>query len=110
MATVQQVQDGFVRFVDNYVACAFDGWKKYAVSGGAALLAKNIPNLISAYPAVSALGVYDPASGTIDIDALHAAFVARLGNEKIPINIMPKETIKLGREDLEVLIRCIKEA
>ena len=110
MATIKQVQEGFVRFVDNNVACAFEGWKKYAVSGGAALLANNIPNLISAYPVVAALGIYNPETGTVDVEALHKAFVSRLGNEKIPINIMPKETIRLGREDLEALIRCIKEA
>ena len=110
MATVQQVQDGFVRFVDNYVACAFEGWKKYAVSGGAALLANNIPRLIGSYPVISALGVYNPENGIVDVDALHEAFVSRLGNEKIPVQIMPKDTIKLGRDDLEALIRCIKEA
>lgn len=110
MATIKQVQDGFVRFVDTYVACAFEGWKKYAVSGGAALLANNIPNLISAYPVVAALGIYNPETGMVDIEALHKAFVARLGNEKIPINIIPKETVRLGKDDLEALIRCIKEA
>ena len=110
MATIKQVQEGFVRFVDNNVACAFEGWKKYAVSGGAALLANNIPNLISAYPALTALGIYSPETGTVDIEALHKAFVARLGNEKISITIMPKETIRLGKEDLEALIRYIKEA
>lgn len=110
MATIKQVQDGFVLFVDKYVAAAFDGWKKYAVSGGAALLANNIPRLINTYPVISALGVYNPEDGTVDVDALREAFVARLGNEKIPVQIMPKETIKLGREDLETLIRCIKEA
>lgn len=110
MVTIVQVQNGFVRFVDDYVACAFDGWKKYAVSGGAALLANNIPNLIGTHPEVSAFGIYNPDKGTIDIDALHKAFVARLGEEKISIPIMPKETIKLGKGDLETLIKCIKEA
>ena len=110
MATIKQVQDGFVLFVDKYVACAFEGWKKYAVSGGAALLANNIPRLINAYPVVTALGIYNPEDGKVDIDALHEAFVSHLGNEKIPVQIMPKETIKLGRDDLEALIRCIKEA
>lgn len=110
MVTLKQVQEGLVFFVDNYVACAFDGWKKYAVSGGAALLANNIPNLISAYPAAVALGIYNAEEGTVDIDALHKAFVARMGNEKISVPIMPKEAIKLGKSDLETLIRCIKEA
>jgi hypothetical protein len=110
MVTIKQVQDGFVRFVDNYVACAFEGWKKYAVSGAAALLANNIPNLISAYPVVTALGIYNSETKTVDIEALRDAFVTRLGGERISINIMPKETIRIGREDLETLIKCIKEA
>ena len=110
MVTITQVQNGFVIFVDNYVACAFEGWKKYAVAGGAALLANNIPNLISTYPVVSAFGIYNPEKGTVDIDALQKAFVARLGDEKISIPVMPKETIKLGKDDLEALIKCIKEA
>lgn len=110
MVTIKQVQDGFVRFVDDHVAGLFEGWKKYVVSGGAALVASNLPSIATTYPVVSALGVYNPADGTVDIDALHKAFVARLGAEKIPISIMPKETIRLGKEDLEVLIRYIKEA
>ena len=110
MATIKQVQDGFVLFVDKYVACAFEGWKKYAVSGGAALLANNLPKLISAYPVISALGIYNPETGTVDVEAFQAAFVSRLGGEKIPVPIMPKEVIKLGKEDLEALVRCIKEA
>jgi hypothetical protein len=59
---------------------------------------------------VSALGVYNAETGTVDIEALHKAFVARLGNEKITVPIMPKEVIRLGKDDLEALIRCIKEA
>lgn len=110
MATIKQTQDGFVRFIDNHVADAFEGWKKYAVSGGAALIAANLPNIINSYPIVTALGIYNAENGTVDVDALHKAFVTRLGNEKIPVPIMPKETIKLGREDLETLIRYIKEA
>ena len=110
MVPIKQVQDGVVRFVDDFVACAFEGWKKYAVSGGAALFANNIPKLIGSYPAISALGVYNPENGTVDIDALHKAFIVRLGNEKIPIPLTPKEVIKLGREDLEMLVQYIKEA
>jgi hypothetical protein len=73
MANISQIQRGFVSFVDNEVAPAFDGWKKAVVAGGAGLIVANLPNLAKVYgthPFVAALGVYDPASGNVNIDAL----------------------------------------
>ena len=110
MVRMKQVQDGFVRFIDNDVAGAFDSWKKIAVSVGAALLANNLPNLVTTHPLISMLGVYNPADDAVDIDALHKAIEDRLGNEKISLPITAKETIRLGREDLNTLVRYIKEA
>lgn len=110
MVRMKQVQDGFVRFIDNDVAGAFDGMKKIAVSVAAALLANNLPNLAASHPWVSMLGVYNSADDTVNIEVLHKAIADRLGNEKISIPITPKETIRLGREDLNTLVRYIKEA
>lgn len=113
MATIAQVQRGFIQFVDNEVASAFDGWQKAIVGGAAALLAANFPNLVKVYgasPIVAALGVYDAASGNINIDALHKAFVTKLGTEKIPLNIPKLGTIRLGKDELDLLARYIKEA
>lgn len=113
MATIAQVQRGFALFVDNEVASAFDGWKKAIVGGAAALLAANFPNLVKVYgahPIVAALGVYDPASGNINIDALHKALTAKLGTEKIPVTIPKLGTIRLGKDELDLLARYIKEA
>lgn len=113
MANIAQIQRGFTQFVDNEVAAAFDGWQKAIVGGAAALLAANLPNLVKVYgahPLVAALGVYDSASGNINIDALHKAFTAKLGAEKIPLNIPKLGTIRLGKEELDLLARYIKEA
>ena len=113
MANITQIQRGFVQFVDREVAAAFDGWQRAIVGGSAGLLAANFPNLVkvySAHPFVVALGVYDAESGTIDIDKLHNAFVLRLGTDKIPLNIPKLGTIRFGQEELELLVRYIKEA
>ena len=113
MATIQQVQKGFVRFVDSHVAGAFDGWQKAVVIGGATLLSANLPALANTYgkhPAVAALGVYDAANGSIDLDSLYAAFVPHMGTDKIPIAIPKVGTIKMGKEEIDVLFRYIKEA
>jgi hypothetical protein len=113
MATVKQVQTGFARFVDTHLAGAFEGWQKAVVVGGATLLTANLPNLIKMYgsiPAVAALGVYNPEAGTIDIDTLYNAFVPHLGGSKIPVTIPKIGTIKLGKEEIDILCHYIKEA
>ena len=113
MVTISQIQKGFVRFVDNEVAAAFTGWQKAVVAGAAGLLAANFPNLVNTYtshPIVAALGVYDPQSGTVNIDSLYSAFVPKLGAEKIPISIPKIGTIKMGQPEIDVLMRYIKEA
>ena len=113
MATIPQIQKGFTRFVDLHLAGAFDGWQKAIVGGAAGLLAANFPNMAKVYgkhPLIVALGVYDPPSGTVNIDALYNAFATKLGNEKIPVNIPKFGTIKIGKDELELLVRYIKEA
>ena len=113
MATISQIQRGFVAFVDNEVAGVFDGWQKAVVAGAAGLFAANFPNMAKTYgkhPLIVAMGIYDPPSGTVNIDALFNAFAAKLGNEKIPISIPKIGTIKIGKDELETLMRYIKEA
>lgn len=113
MATISQVQRGFVAFVDHEVVGVFDGWQKAIVAGSAGLLAANFPNLAKVYgshPIVVAMGIYDPPSGTVNIDALYNAFAPKLGAEKIPISIPKLGTIKFGRDELDLLIRYIREA
>lgn len=118
MVTVQQVQKGFAAFVDNHVAGAYSGIEKALVLGGTTLLAANFPNIIKMYgshPMVAALGVYNEAAGSIDIDALYNAFVPHIGAEKIPLELprmgkIDLGTIKIGKEEIDTLVRYIKEA
>ena len=113
MATIPQIQKGFTRFIDLHLAGAFDGWQKAIVIGGATLLSANIPKLVTIYgqlPIVTALGVYNPESGSVDIDKLYNAFVPHLGGDKIPVTIPKIGTIKFGKEDIDILVKYIKEA
>lgn len=113
MATIKQVQRGFTLFIDNEVAAAFPGWKGTVVGGLGGLLASNFNNIVKTYgthPFVAALGVYDLESNTIDVDALYNAFAPKLAAEKIPLAIPKIGTIKIGREEMDSLVRYIKEA
>jgi hypothetical protein len=113
MATIAQIQKGFAKFIDTHISGAFEGWHKALVIGGSTLLAANLPNLVQTYganPVVAALGVYNPEAGTVDIDKLYNAFIPHLGADKVPLTIPKVATIKLGREDIDILIKYIKEA
>lgn len=113
MSTISQIQTGFARFIDTHIAGAFSGWQKAVVVGGATLLAANLPNLVKVYganPMVTALGVYNSEAGTVDIDKLYNAFVPHIGTDKIPVSIPKIGTIRLGKEDIDILVRYIKEA
>jgi hypothetical protein len=113
MATITQIQRGMAMFVDNHLAGAFEGWQKALVVGGATLLNANLPNLVKVYgthPMVAALGVYNPEAGTVDVDALYNAFVPNMGTDKLPVTIPKVGTVKLGKEEFDILRRYIKEA
>lgn len=118
MATITQIQKGFTTFVDNHVAGAYSGIEKAIVLGAATLLAANMPNIVKTYgdhPMVKALGVYNAEAGIVDVDALYNAVTPHMGAEKIPITI-PKMgsinlgTIKLGKEEIDALVKYIREA
>ena len=99
--------------VDNHIAVAFDGWQRAIVAGAAGLLAANFPKIVKTYaehPLVAALGVYNAETGQIDIDSLYNAFVPKMGEDKLPISIPKIGTIKLGKEEFDILRQYIKEA
>lgn len=113
MVTINQVQKGFATFVDMEVSNALTGWQRAVVAGCAGLMAANFPKVISVYghhPFVAALGVYDAENALVDIDALYNAIVPKLAGEKIPISIPKIGTIKVGREEIDALMRYIKES
>ena len=113
MATISQVQRGFVRFIDNDVSGAFEGWQKAVVVGGATLLAANFPRLAEMYgahPMISALGIYNREAGTVDIDNLYKAFVPHLGDNKIPVTLPKIGTVKIGKDEIDRIVKYIKEA
>lgn len=112
MVTISQIQRGFVMFVDNEIAAAFTGWQKAVIAGAAGLIASNFPALVKTYsehPLVTAMGLYNADSNTINVDSLYNAIVPKLCGEKIPLTIPKIGTIKLGQEELDSLMRYIRE-
>ena len=113
MASIQQIQTAAARFVDNDLAPAFSGGERILVSGAAALMIANAANMAAQYathPRVGAMGVYDSATGDINVDALYQAFAPKFGNEKIPLKLPIVGTIKIGKAEIDRLYQYVKEA
>ena len=118
MVNINQIQKGFAKFIDNDVAVAYSGIEKAIILGGSTLLAANLPNIVTTYannPVISALGVYHATTGAVDIDALYNAFVPNMGAEKIPVTLpkigkMDLGTIKIGKDEIDTLMKYIKES
>lgn len=111
MASIKQIQQGAVRFVDNELVPAFAGAEKILVGGAAALLIANLENIVKQYaanPMVAMLGVYK--DGNIDVDAMYQAFAPRFGADKIPVKIPMVGTIKIGKAEIDKIYQYIKEA
>ena len=111
MASIQQIQKGAVRFVDNEMVPAFAGAEKILVGGAAALMIANMENIVqqyAAHPMVAMLGVYK--DGDVNVDALYQAFAPRIGTEKIPVKLPMVGTLKIGKAEIDKLYQYIKEA
>ena len=114
MVTMKQAQQGLVRFIDQDVISRLSGWEKVVIGGGGGLIAAKLPQVLEKYlehPVVSALGVYDPQSGEIDLDAVYEAVRPYIGAEPIPVKIpLVGITLKLTQREIDSLYDYIKEA
>ena len=112
MVTMQQIQRGLTRFVDNDWLVHYPDFKHRIGFGGLAVLyidaMPQIMRKLMDNPLVSILDIEQ--DGQYDIDKLYKAFVARMGGEKLDFNIPIIGSIYVTRDDLERLCKYIKEA
>ena len=74
------------------------------------LLEKLMPECAAEIDLLNQIGFMKNADFMIDIDALYNAFVPKLGADKIPITIPKIGTIRMGQNEIDTLMRYIKEA
>lgn len=111
MVRIDQVQRGLAAFLDRELITSLSGWDKVLVGGGAGILTARLPQIISQYPVVATLGLYDAANNQVDIDALYQAVTPYIGAEALPLKIpMLGITVKIGKQEIDTLYRYIKEA
>lgn len=117
MATLNQIQKAAARFLDEQVSGSFSGWDKTFVCGTGVLLTAGLPKIIAAYEGhplfcvAVAIGAFDPVNKTVDIDMLYDTYEPYFSNDKIPVRIpLINKVIKIGKNEIDTLIKYIKEA
>ena len=114
MVTMDKVQQGLTLFIDRELIPSLTGWDKVLVGGATGLMASNLPQMatqLAANPVVAAMGLYNPSTNQVDIDALYKAAVPYIGAEALPLKLpFLGMTIKMGKTEVDALYRYIKEA
>lgn len=111
MATVEQVQQGLLKYIDSDIMPKLGGLKKIGLGAYVALASRNARGVLEKYmhhPGVEVLGVISEG-GEIDVDALYQAIAPMMANgEKVPISIPMIGEIRLDRSDLDKIYQNVK--
>lgn len=111
MVTLNQVQNGIVRYIDVEMLPKMDGWKKWvfgAAAGIAVTRAESIFEGLRHNSLVSALGVIDE-HGHIDIDTLHREFAKQAQRGPTAIDMGPLGMYSMDRRDVDLIAQFIRE-
>lgn len=112
MATIQQVKNGLVKYIDNDMLPHLSGFKKIGLGIYTALAAENVANIVMKYkdhPAISVLGIIDGSN--VDVDKLYNAVYPMFNNgQKQIIDIPVIGEYVVDSTDIEKLYKYIKES
>lgn len=109
MVSIEQVKQGFARYVDAEFTNKMTGinrWLVGGIAGIAILRAENIYNHLKDMPFIKMLDVVDE-NGMIDIDIIYNAFLEQARRGEAVIDIPMIGQTKFNEHDIEMLYRYI---
>ncbi len=114
MATIAQAQRGIAAFVDAEITPNLSTLEKLVFGTAATLAINKLPQILtnaSGSKMISALGVFCPETGEIDVDALFEAVKPNIGLDPVPIKIpYINISLKFTSREAEKLYDYIKRA
>jgi hypothetical protein len=111
MVTLNQVQNGIVKYIDNELIPMISGWKKWGFGAVSALWVSNINETFSKLKEseiVKMLGVIDEHN-MIDIDKLYREFYAQAQKASATLDLPIVGQLTLDKNDVEKIYRYIME-
>jgi hypothetical protein len=109
MVNIEQVKQGFARYVDAEFTNKMTGinrWLVGGIAGIAILRAENIYNHLKDMPFIKMLDVVDE-NGMIDIDIIYNAFLDQARRGEAVIDMPMVGQTKFNEHDIEMLYRYI---
>jgi hypothetical protein len=111
MVSLNQVQNGFVKYIDNDLCPMLSGWKKWAFGAVSSLWLCNISETfqkLKGNAIVQMLGVIDE-SDMIDIDKLYREFYNQAQKGPATFDLPVVGALTIDKSDIERLYRYIVE-
>jgi hypothetical protein len=111
MVSLNQIQNGLVRYIDNELCPMLSGWKKWTFGAVSALWLGNtteIFNKAKGNAVVQMLGVIDE-SDMVDIDKLYREFRKQAEKGAATFDLPVVGALTINKDDIERLYRYILE-
>ena len=111
MVTLNQVQNGIVKYLDNEITPNINGWQKWvfgALASTATLKATNIFNALKQNEFVKMFEIIDE-NDNIDIDTLYREFLKQAQKGAVTFAVPMIGAMTLNHTDVEKLYRYIIE-
>lgn len=111
MVTLNQVQNGIVKYLDSEITPNINGWQKWvfgALASTAMLKTTNIFNALKENPLIKMLEVIDE-NDNIDIDTLYREFYKQAQKGAVTFDVPMIGPMTINHTDVEKLYRYIKE-
>lgn len=112
MVSIDKVQRGVSRYLDEQLMPHMQGKNRWIVTGVATLYLSKLPQLIQTYaekPAIKALGLVTQ-DGAIDIEAIFNSVRPAARVSPAEINIPLAGSISITEQDLDMMLRYIMQA
>lgn len=109
MISIQQMQNGINRFVEQEIASQMNGWQKLAVETVVGLYVANLPQYIQqigSNPMLAPLGLIE--NGMINLDAVYAE-AAKHFNSPLSFQVPTIGAFEFTKANLDTLYTMIKQ-
>lgn len=110
MATINQIQTGLAKFIDEEIVASMQGWQKWVFGGGITVAVENLPatiNKMKDYEWVKMLGVIDNGNN-VDVAKIYQGVKRQAAKGPITVDLpVGMGKLTLNEADVDKLYRYI---
>lgn len=111
MVSQQRLQAGIAKYIDQEFTSKIEGWKRWGVGIGSALILESLPVTLQRWQASelgAMLGIFGDG-GDIDIEKLYTHAKRQAQQGPLVVQLPALGPVRFTGEDVDKLYRCIME-